>query len=111
MMWWSLWRAVPLVRDRLDEAREYTNSVWELLTTHGPGAMEFPTWAYWTCADLFDALGDTERSRAAVTAGHRALIQYADKISNPEWRRSYLENVPENRAMVEMWERTVTSGQ
>jgi hypothetical protein len=33
-------------------------------------------------------------------AGYRALMELADKLSNPEWRRSFLENVPANRAIV-----------
>ena len=29
----------------------------------------------------------------------------ADKITDPKWRKSFLENVEENRAILEMWER------
>jgi len=29
----------------------------------------------------------------------------ADKINVPAWRQSFLENVPDNRAIMEMWER------
>jgi hypothetical protein len=33
------------------------------------------------------------------------LKDFAGKISDPEWRKSFLENVPEHRAIIEMWER------
>ena len=31
-------------------------------------------------------------------------MQRAEKISDPDWRRSFLENVAENRAIVERWQ-------
>jgi len=40
-----------------------------------------------------------------VEAGYRELTARAEKISNAEWRKSFLENVPEHRTIVEMWER------
>jgi len=32
------------------------------------------------------------------------LMERADKISDPDWRKSFLENVPEHLALIEMWE-------
>ena len=32
-------------------------------------------------------------------------MERAEKISDPEWRKSFLENIPEHRALVDMWER------
>jgi hypothetical protein len=43
-------------------------------------------------------------------AGYRALMELADKLSNPEWRRSFLENVAENRAIVAWWQRLQEDG-
>ena len=68
--------------------------------THG---MEFASRAYLTCADVFDAVGESELARAAVEEGYHELIQRADKISNADWRTSFLENVPEHRTLVERW--------
>ena len=59
---------------------------------------------YQTCADLFDALGEGEQARAAVQAGHRELMARAEKISDPEWRRPFLGDVPEHPTIVELWE-------
>ncbi len=99
-----------LAQGQLDEARQAVTEVWNYLREYGASGIEFPVWAYQTCADGFDALGDAENAQPALDAGYRELMTRADKISNPEWRRSFLENVAEHRAIVEMWER-FNSGQ
>ena len=67
--------------------------------------MSNPIWFFGTCVEVFDALGDEEKAREAIEAGHRMVTEMADTIHVPEWRQSFLENVPENRALMEMWER------
>lgn len=99
-----------LAQGRLDEARQSAAEVWDYLCEHGTAGMEFLTRAYQSVSDVFDALEDREQSRAAVEAGYQELMVRADKISDAEWRKSFLENVPEHRAMVEIWER-VASGE
>ncbi|HEV8339343.1 MAG TPA: adenylate/guanylate cyclase domain-containing protein [bacterium] len=93
-----------LAQGRLDEARRHATDLWTYLAETGPKGIEHPVWAYLTCADIFDALGQREQARAAVESGYRELMERAEKISNPEWRKSFLENVPEHRSIVEMWE-------
>jgi hypothetical protein len=75
------------------------------LSQHGTAGIERPTLCYQTCADIFDALGDPQTSRAAVEAGYRQLMTRAEKISDPDWRRSFIDNIPEHRAIFELWER------
>jgi hypothetical protein len=41
--------------------------------------------------------------REVIEAGYSNLIENAGKISNTEWRRSFLENVAENRVLIERW--------
>ena len=60
---------------------------------------------YRTCAETFDALGEAENAQAVIESGHQALMEVADKINVPAWRQSFLENVPDHRAIMEMWER------
>jgi hypothetical protein len=64
-----------------------------------------PSWFYHTCAEVFDALGEAENARAAIESGHQALMEVADTITEPAWRKSFLENSPDNRAIMELWER------
>lgn len=94
-----------LALGQLDEARRHVTELWNYMSDHGPKGMEQPVWAYLTCADISDALGEREQAHAAIKAGYRELMDRAGKISDPEWRKSFLENVPEHRAIIELWER------
>ena len=96
-----------LALGHLEEARRLVAELWAFLTDHGPKGLEHPVWVYLTCADIFDALGDRETARKAIEVGYGELQAHADRISNAEWRKSFLENVPEHRAITELWERTV----
>jgi len=58
-----------------------------------------------TVAELFDALDEPELERAVIEMGYQKLIEAAGKISNPEWRRSFLEDHKDNRKLVQLWER------
>lgn len=98
-----------LAQGRLDEARHHVTELWNYLQEHGAENMDSNARVYPTCADIFDALGDVEKSRAAIEAGYRDLMRSAEKISSPEWRKSFLENNRFNRSMVEMWERLQAS--
>jgi predicted ATPase/class 3 adenylate cyclase len=87
----------------IEEAGQQAETLWGHLSDHGPGGMEFPILAYETCADLFAAVGDVERSRAAIEAGYRELMDRAERIGDPAWRISFLENVPEHQSVTERW--------
>ena len=69
--------------------------------------MEFPTRAYLTCADVFEALGEAEPAHAAIEAGYHEVIRRADRISNADWRESFLDRVPEHRAIIDLRNRMI----
>jgi tetratricopeptide (TPR) repeat protein len=92
-----------LALGRTEEARKEVDSLWEHLSNRGTGGMEFPALAFLACADLFAADGDSGRSRMAVESGYRELLARAEKIGDPAWRSSFLEKVPEHRAIMERW--------
>jgi len=92
-----------LALGRVEEAREETDALWEHLSNEGPGGMEFPVRAYLTCADLFAAIGDVARSKTAIEKGYRELLARADRIGDEACRTSFLESVPEHRAITERW--------
>lgn len=98
-----------LAEGQPDVARQQAAVVWAHLREHGPGGMEFPVRAYLTCAEVFGALGEPGTARIAVEEGYHELIQRADKISNLEWRKSFLENVPEHRAILDKWTQLAVS--
>jgi hypothetical protein len=66
--------------------------------------MEFPLRAYLTCIEAFAALGDDDKARKATEAGYHELIARAEKISRAEWVESFLLNIPEHHALIELWE-------
>ena len=90
---------------QLDEATHRAEKLWSDLKKNGSHGMELPILAYLSCADVFREAGEQERSVAATREGYAVLKGMADKISDPDMRRSFLENVPEHRTMVEMWDR------
>jgi tetratricopeptide (TPR) repeat protein len=97
--------ACSVALGQLDEARTYVQETWEHLKTRGSAMMENPAKAYHTCCEVFEALGEAENTRTALESGYQALMEKADTMNVPGWRQSFLENVPDNRALVEMWER------
>jgi tetratricopeptide (TPR) repeat protein len=94
-----------LAQGDLAAAQQGVETIWTSLQEENRRHLEFPTWSYLTCAQVFEDLGDLERCRLAVEAGCQDLYRRADKISDPEWRRSFLENVPEHRHIQEFRDR------
>jgi class 3 adenylate cyclase/tetratricopeptide (TPR) repeat protein len=98
-----------LARGDPDAARQQALRVWDYLLQHGAEGIEFAVWAFLTCAQVFEAVGEAQLARAAAEEGYRELIKRADRISNFKWGRSFLENVPEHRAMLDKWDRMAGS--
>jgi len=90
---------------QLEEARKYAQEAWDYLKEHGTAGMEYPDLVYRSCAETFDALGEAENARVVLESGHQTLMDIADTINLPEWRQSFLENQPDHKAIMEMWER------
>jgi tetratricopeptide (TPR) repeat protein len=97
--------ACAIQQGQLDEAHIYVNEAWNYLKEHGWVGLNIPGAVYRICAETFDALGEEENVRAVLESAHQALMDVLEKITIPEWRQSFLENVPDHRALMEMWER------
>jgi predicted ATPase/class 3 adenylate cyclase len=85
----------------LPAARASAEALWSHLVACGMGGMEFPLLGYETCVRAFELAGEPELASAVANAGYAALTDQAGKISDPAWRRSFLEDIPEHRALVE----------
>ena len=97
---------VLLALGRSDEARSLTMAVWRYLNEQGTAGLASPAWVYLCVADVLDRTEVGDISVREVTgAGYQELMQRAEKISDPDWRRSFLENVAENRAIIDRWQR------
>jgi class 3 adenylate cyclase/tetratricopeptide (TPR) repeat protein len=97
--------ACSVALGQLDQARTCVEQGWDFVKKHGWYGLTGPARAYLTCAETFDALGENEKVNEILDVAHQVLIGYADQINEPEWRKSFLENEPDNRAALEMWER------
>ena len=86
-----------LSRGEAATALEYASQLWNDLSQKGSQGMEFPIWAYLTCAQVFEATGDSDRCHRALKAGYADLMARAEKISTLEWRASFLSNIPEHQ--------------
>jgi tetratricopeptide (TPR) repeat protein len=98
---------VMLAQGQRAEARQLANEVWDYIREHGSQGLGSPSLAYLCVTAVFEATeGDnpTRAAREVIDAGYRSLMQKADQISDVEWRRSFLENVTENRTLIEKWQ-------
>ncbi len=94
-----------IMQGQLDQARSLIHEAWDYLKEHGWIGMGNPVTAYLTCAETFDALGEEESLQEVLENAYRGIIEVADKINVPAWRQAFLENVPDMRDFMEIWER------
>jgi class 3 adenylate cyclase/tetratricopeptide (TPR) repeat protein len=93
-----------LALNDLDTARQYAVLLWDYLQQKAGVGMEFPLLGYETCADVFSAAGQAALAHIVVEGGYRELMTRASQISLPEWRRSFLEQVPEHCRIQTRWQ-------
>ncbi len=89
-----------LLQTFIDEAVTHAEAVMTRLDTFGSVGMESPARAATTCADVFLAAGDADRARRALELGHRELLDRAGRITDEAMRATFLQNVPEHRALL-----------
>ena len=96
---------VALALGQHETAEQLAAEAWKYLSEHGSDGFSWPSLAYGCVADV---LGAVEISNASlhevIEMGYRNLMERAEKISDADWRQSFLENVVENKAVVEQWE-------
>jgi tetratricopeptide (TPR) repeat protein len=85
-------------------ALNLATEVWEILVEQGSHGAEFPLLDYLTCAQIYLQQGEEGEFRRVLRHGHTELTNRAEKISDPEWRQSFLGNVPEHRILMSLWE-------
>ncbi len=98
-----------LVEGRIDNARTHAVEIWQVLDQNGSVGLEAPILAYLTCARVFEAGGDLGEARMALEKGVSDLNERANKITNLEWRLSFLESFPEHNEIIEMWRQSAAA--
>jgi hypothetical protein len=94
-----------VLQAQLDEALKYVKIAWDFLQTMGLIGLDNPAMIYRQCAEVYDALGDEETVQVALESGYRTIMDVANRITITEWKQSFLENEPLNRAFLELCER------
>jgi tetratricopeptide (TPR) repeat protein len=84
-------------RDRMHARLEEIEG-W--IREHGVEGIEDPIRTYLSCAYAHVALGNDTAATASMQAAHDLLTVRAERITAPEARQSYLEQVPANRAVM-----------
>ena len=85
-----------------EQARVHSDKICAYLEGYGSQGMEFPILAYLTCARICEKQGDQERRQQIIANGHEQLMKRAEKISDPEWKNVFLEQLPENHQLTVM---------
>ena len=71
------------------------------LRQDGVGSGEYPPQnVWWAYAQICQARSDEPETQRALREAYNLVKAKADQIGQPEWRRSYLENVQVNTAIV-----------
>jgi len=94
-----------LRRGKITQAAAIARQVWAALGEQEGKGMEFPILAYHTCAQVFIDAQELAAAKEVLTAGHRVLVEGVSRIKDPAWRAIYLEQVAENRALLESWQK------
>jgi predicted ATPase/class 3 adenylate cyclase len=85
----------------LAEAATAARSLLAALDECGGEGPEAPQRDYFACFQVLQAAGEAEAAQRALAAARRIVFERAGKITDPDLRRSFLENVPINRQITE----------
>ncbi len=96
--------SVALEQGDTDTARAYIEEVLAYVRASGLTHIEYPFQLYQTAIRVMRAGGDEEAARQILTEACQRLRERAEGIVDPALRRSFLERVPENRALMAEWE-------
>ncbi|MFN8446772.1 MAG: tetratricopeptide repeat protein [Caldilineaceae bacterium] len=83
------------------EALGYATEAMRLLDIYREDNLNFPQRDYWFCFQVFQALHKPEQAIQALNFAVRLLQEQALKISNGDMRRSFIENVPYHREILQ----------
>ena len=87
----------------LETACQQANEIEATLHEIGPLGMEFPIRAFLTCARVWQVAGEKVRMLRMISEGYTELAARAERIRISDWRQSFMENIPEHRELVALW--------
>ncbi len=90
--------SIALDRGDLAQAQKLTEEILAVLVDYPYAGLDEPFPIYLTCYQVLATMGDA-RASTILQTGYRLLQTYANHISDPGLRRSFLENVATHRAL------------
>ena len=93
--------SVLLRQGRTHEAMIAAREAFDVMEAIG-GVEEGESLVRLTIAEALQASGDREGARAAIRAARARVLERAAKITDPAWRTSFLENLPDNARTLEL---------
>lgn len=95
---------VALAQGNRKKAQQLAAELRVHLREHGTDQIVFPPLVYLCLADVFGVVESSDHlAREMIELGYQDLMQRAEKISDTNWRRSFLENIAENKELTERW--------
>ncbi len=91
---------VALQTGDIAQAEKYALQIIHYLDQEGPQGLELPILGFLTCTRIFSALDDTDLLLHTVEFGRKEIDDRLEKISDEQWRKNYIENIPENSAIL-----------
>ena len=85
-------------------AEEFAANGWDYFQAGKPMSEKPQQWL-WSLYRLLVGLNQSERAQEIMNAAYAELQRQAKNISDPNQRRSFFERVPENRAIVQAYDR------
>jgi DNA-binding SARP family transcriptional activator len=99
---WAGLAEVALAQTAFDEVHDYLEGIFAQMEKNPTmGGAEHPMRVYTRCIKVLQAL-QNERETTVIQQAYDIIQKQAAKL-NGESRRMYLENVPEHRAIVALW--------
>jgi predicted ATPase/class 3 adenylate cyclase len=95
---------VALAQEEPAQAQAWVEEILSHLETGTLDGTYEPARIYLTCYRVLEANQDPRAAEILATA-HNLLQERAAKIEDEEMRRSFLENVPAHRELIEVWEK------
>jgi tetratricopeptide (TPR) repeat protein len=83
----------------LELAQRLAQELWVYLQQNQTIGMEFPILAYQTCIMTFEQCEHLQEKAEALRLGYALLSENASRISEPNWRQVYLQQIPEHECV------------
>ncbi|MDI1479534.1 serine/threonine-protein kinase [Polyangium sp. y55x31] len=96
----ALIAAIAIARNNVREAYMKASEAMQILSRL-EGIEEGESLIQWTYALALRVNGAEEEALCRIAEARRRLLKRADRISDPRWRQSFLEQVPDNARVME----------